>query len=78
MKSFCERHALKELKNKSNTIQMMARVMPSQQLSEDQQNCNGGMCHGRVTWIVRYISDMNIRVIPKTETNSKLEGNKVD
>lgn len=68
MKSFCEKHAFTEMKKRGNQIQILGRVLPSQQLQKDQVKCQGGTsCHKPVKWLARYISEMNIRVISKDE-----------
>ena len=36
MKSFCEKHAFTEMKKRGNQIQILGRVLPSQQLQKDQ------------------------------------------
>ena len=70
MKEFCEKHALKEFKHRANQIHLMGRVLPSQELNSDQKKCKVVGCHNRVTWIIQYISDMNIRIIKKEDKNA--------
>lgn len=68
MKQFCERHAFREFKRNGNQIQIMGRILPSQQLTKEQQKCsNGSACHNAPKWMIRYISEMNIRVLKKGE-----------
>jgi len=68
MKEYCEKHIVKEFKNRRNQIHIMGRVLPSQTLSPEQQKCKSGSnCHDSVKWIVRYISEMNVRVVPKND-----------
>ena len=71
MKALCEKHMFSQIKKRGNTIQIIARVLPTQQLTNEQQKCEGGLsCYRPVKWVARYISEMNIKIIPKKESNA--------
>lgn len=71
MQSFCEKHFLQEMKKRGNTVQVAARILPSQVLTPEQEHCVKKMCNRRPAWIVRYISEMGIKIVKKSKNNEE-------
>lgn len=72
MKMACEKHAIKEVKQRIRALHMLVRIMPYEKvkIAEQDYHCYVKVCKKQPEFVIKRIDDMIIKVHKDDQDNS--------
>lgn len=75
MKLACEKHAVKEVKQRIRILHMLVRIMPYEraQIPEKEYRCYVRVCSKKPEFVIKRIDDMIIKVHKEEKDTTKAD-----